>query len=301
MEQLSDIGEDKLIKCIVSQLASHDESVIVGPGDDCAVIDVGRDGYYQLLKTDAVIEGVHYLKKAAPSEVGWKAVARVVSDFAAMGGQPSQLLITIALPKDTAIDDVKELYEGMDRCAVLHGATISGGETTTAPDGSGGMISVSGTGWVKRDNVVTRSGGKSGDVVLVTGLLGGSIQGKHLNFQPRLKEALWLVEHFELHTMMDLSDGLARDLPRLAEASDCGFTVDHASIPCTEGSSVTEALADGEDYELLFTISRCDLDQLSRDWAVEFPELPLTVVGELNAEKKNSNMETSGWEHFKSS
>lgn len=300
MEQLSDIGEDELIKRIVSQLANHDKSVLVGPGDDCAVVDVERDGYYQLLKTDSVLEGIHYLRTADPREVGWKAVARVVSDFAAMGGEPSQLLITIALPRNTEVEYVNSLYEGMNHCAVSHGAVISGGETTTTMDGAGGMISVSGTGWVKRGNLITRSAGQPGDVILVTGQLGGSIRGKHLTFQPRLKEALWLANHCEVNAMMDLSDGLASDLPRLAKASDCGFFIDHANIPCSDGCDVAAALSDGEDYELLLTVSRSNLDQILNNWEMTFPTLPLTIIGELISEKETSNLEVAGWEHFKS-
>lgn len=301
MEQLSDIGEDALIKRIVGHLASGDGAVVVGPGDDCAVIDVDRDDYYQLLKTDSIIEGVHYLHTAPSREVGWKSVARVISDFAAMGGEPSQLLVTIALPKNTEVSYVEGLYHGMNHCAVSHGAVISGGETTMVPDGSSAMISVSGTGWVRRNQLIKRSGGKVGDSILVTGTLGGSIRGKHLNFKPRLKEGLWLANHCRVHAMMDLSDGLARDLPRLASASDCGFFIDNTKIPCSEGCDLTQATGDGEDYELLLTVPNGELDNFYSDWQIEFPDLPLTLIGELTADKECRGVEVSGWQHFTSS
>ena len=301
MQRLSDIGEDALVGNIIDQISGYDESVIVGPGDDCAVMEVGRDDVYQLLKTDAVVEGVHYLKSALPNEVGWKAAARVISDFAAMGGSPSQLLVTIAMPKNTEVADIRSLYEGLNLCAESHGASIIGGETTTVPEGSSAMISVSGTGWVKKNQLVTRSGGEVGDVILVTGKLGGSIKGKHLNFNPRLKEALWLVEHFKISAMMDLSDGLARDLPRLAKASGCGFSIEEVQIPCNEGCDFKQAVGDGEDYELLLTIPSSSLKELSSEWAKQFPGLSLSAIGELTSESGGCSMSESGWEHFTSS
>lgn len=300
MEQLSDIGEDELIRRIVEQLPSSGNNVIVGPGDDCAVVDVFREGYYQLLKTDAVVEGVHYLATACPREVGWKAIARVVSDFAAMGGGASQILVTIALPDHTAVEYVEELYRGMSDCASMQGVVISGGETTTSPEGAGGMISVSGTGWVKKNALVTRSGGKSGDLVIVTGTLGGSITGKHLTFTPRVKEASWLTKNFILSSMMDLSDGVAKDLPRLAKASHCGFHIEGDNVPCNIGCSLSEALGDGEDYELLFTLSEAQWEGVITAWTVQFPDLPLTVIGRLEDEGHYVGLEGAGWEHFRS-
>ena len=300
MEQLRDIGEDALIRRIVSELSADDESVIVGPGDDCAVVDVGREGYYQLLKTDSVIEGVHYLSSACPREVGWKSAARVISDFAAMGGVPHQLLITIALPEEMKVDDVVSLYQGINHCAVSHGAVISGGETARAPHGSAAMISVSGTGWVRRDELVTRAGASAGDVVLVTGRLGGSLAGKHLTFQPRLAEAQWLTENFQISAMMDLSDGLAKDLPRLAAASCCSFRIDETKLPCSEGCDGAQAIGDGEDYELLLCVSPEIVSELKAAWSQVFPDLELTAVGELTADQVMPQMASSGWEHFSS-
>ncbi|MBT8043771.1 MAG: thiamine-phosphate kinase, partial [Verrucomicrobiae bacterium] len=134
MIRLSDIGEDALIHRLLKKISiqgKQADDLVVGPGDDCAVINVGDKDRYQLLKTDSLIEGVHYLPDAAAPEVGWKAIARVVSDFAAMGGWPSHLLITVAMPPDQKISYMEELYQGMQNCACEFGAAISGGETTS--------------------------------------------------------------------------------------------------------------------------------------------------------------------------
>jgi len=297
---LSDIGEDALIRRLVGGL-DQGGNVVVGPGDDCAVIDIGKRGEFQLLKTDALVEGVHYLPEAPAEQVGWKAVARVLSDFAAMGGTPAQLLITIALPGTQSVSYVESLYRGMVRCASLFGAVICGGETTAVPDGSAAVISVAGTGWVKSGRLVRRGGGRAGDVVLVTGTLGGSITGKHLNFTPRLKEAEWLTSHFQLHAMMDLSDGLARDLPRMAKVSGCGYEIDRSRLPCNPGCDASQALGDGEDYELLFTVGEEVVPELLDAWPLRFPDLPLSVVGgltQLNQGEDESGEPLGGWEHF---
>jgi len=301
MNKLSDIGEDALIGRLVSGL-NQGGDVLVGPGDDCAVVKTGKPGEYQLLKTDALVEGVHYLPETPAEQVGWKAVARVLSDFAAMGGVPRQLLVTIALPGTMEVSYVESLYQGMERCAAQFGAVICGGETTAVPNGSAAVISVAGTGKVMAGRLVRRGGGQVGDVVLVTGTLGGSISGKHLNFTPRLKEAEWLVSHFNLHAMMDLSDGLARDLPRMAKVSGCGYAIDESSLPCNPGCDVGQALGDGEDYELLFTVGKERVSELLSSWVLRFPDLPLTVVGELTPIDQKceatTGRQSAGWEHF---
>jgi len=125
-------------------------------------------------------------------------------------------------------------------------------------------------------------------------VLGGSINGKHLDFHPRLREATWLTKNFSLTAMMDLSDGLAKDLPRLAKASGCGFTIEKESVPCSEDVSLQEALGDGEDYELLFTCEQGS--KLLEKWTECFPGLRLTRIGELTADQEDSLV--GGWDHF---
>ncbi len=293
MKTLRDIGEDALIERLIG-LVPRDPDPLAGPGDDCAVIDSGSPTLL-LLKTDALVEHVHFLPSAPARAVGWKAAARVVSDFAAMGGQPGHFLITLALPPETVVAWVEDLYRGIADCLEKFGGFLAGGETSSVPPGSAAVISIAATGSVNREKVVLRSTAKPGDVLLVTGQLGGSIHGKHLNFSPRLREADWLVTHFKPTAMMDLSDGLAKDLPRLAAASRCGFRIDPSTLPLTLGCTPAQALGDGEDFEILFAIDPGRVDELAAAWP--FPDLSLTRIGNLVEPGEGQSL-TGGWEHF---
>lgn len=298
MTLLSDIGEDELIAKLVA-LVPHARGMS-GPGDDCAVIDTGaHSDTLQLLKTDALIERVHFLTNAPARAVGWKAIARVVSDFAAMGGTPEHFLVTLALPKSTPLEWIEMVYHGMGDCLLRFGGLLAGGETSCAPDGSPAMISIAATGRVSREHLVLRSSARQDDIIFVTGSLGGSISGKHLNFMPRMTEAAWLVRHFKPSAMMDLSDGLGKDLPRLAASSGCGFIMEESALPITSGCTLSQAIGDGEDFELLFTLSPGQANELTRAWKETFPDLVLTPIGHMTARGKGITL-AGGWEHFKS-
>ena len=297
MKTLRDIGEDALIERLIG-LVPRDPDPAAGPGDDCAVIDPGPDSpTLLLLKTDALVANIHYLPDAPPRAVGWKSVARVISDFAAMGGRPERFLITLALPPETTVEWVEDLYRGIGDCLEKFGGFLAGGETSGVPTCSAAVISIAATGSVLRENLVLRSTAKAGDTLLATGLLGGSIHGKHLDFTPRLAEAEWLVSHFKPTAMMDLSDGVAKDLPRMAAASGCGFVIDESALPVSPGCSVAQALGDGEDFELLFALESGKTDELLTNWKNAFPGLPLTVIGRL-VEPASGQSLTGGWDHF---
>ena len=295
---LHQLGEDALISRLVG-LLPRDPDLLAGPGDDCAVIDQGKGRPLQLLKTDAMVEHVHFLATASPRKIGWKAIARVTSDFAAMGGVPDRFLVTIALPSDWPVAFVESLYRGMADCLKVFGGVLAGGETTRVPKGSAAVVSIAATGLVERKHLVLRSGGKPGDLILVTGRLGGSITGKHLRFTPRQAESQWLVSHAKPSAMMDLSDGLAKDLPRLAKSSHCGFQLDSNRIPKTRGCTLDQALGDGEDFELLLTLAPKKWPALSEKWNAEFPKLPLTVVGQLTEGTDKQATLTGGWDPFR--
>ncbi len=297
MTTLRDIGEDALISRLID-LVPRPADPLARPGDDCAVIDPGAASpTLLLLKTDALVEHIHYLPDAPARSVGWKAAARVVSDFAAMGGKPEHFLITLALPPETAVAWVEALYQGIADCLEKWGGTLAGGETTSVPRGSAAVISIAATGSVPRSHLVLRSTAQVGDVLFVTGHLGGSIHGKHLDFTPRLREAEWLVTHHKPTAMMDLSDGLAKDLTRLAAASYCGFFIEENALPLTPGCTISQALGDGEDFELLFAIQPEQAPALLAAWP--FPELPLTRIGKLVRVDQGTPL-TGGWEHFRS-
>lgn len=298
MKTLRDIGEDALIERLI-RLVPRDENSAAGPGDDCAVIDPGPHSLtLQLLKTDALVAGVHYLPSAPARAVGWKSVARVISDFAAMGGSPERFLITLALPPETPVAWVEDLYRGISECMTAFGGVLAGGETSSVPTGSAAVISIAATGSVLRENLLLRSTARVGDCLLVTGNLGGSIHGKHLDFTPRIIEAAWLANHCKPAAMMDLSDGLAMDLPRLATASGCGFHIDGSALPLTPGCDSAQAVGDGEDFELLFAIGPDQVPGLLATWPAEFPNL--TVIGKLTEPGAGQSL-SGGWEHFSNS
>jgi thiamine-monophosphate kinase len=295
---LRDIGEDALIARLVS-LVPQDGQPAAGPGDDCAVIDPGPGhDTLQLLKTDALVGRVHFLPDTPARAVGWKAAARVVSDFAAMGGKPERFLVTVVLCAETELIWVEDLYRGIGDCLRTFGAVLAGGETSSVPPGCVPVISIAATGSVRRQHLVLRSTAKAGHTLLVTGTLGGSGLTKHLHFTPRIRETSWLVTHFKPSAMMDLSDGLARDLPRLATASGCGFVLDESGLPLSPGCDIARALRDGEDFEMLFTLEPDRVAALLTAWPGVFPELPLTVIGRM-VEAGAGDMLTGGWDHFR--
>jgi thiamine-monophosphate kinase len=295
---LRDIGEDALIARLVS-LVPQDGQPAAGPGDDCAVIDPGPGhDTLQLLKTDALVGRVHFLPDTPARAVGWKAAARVVSDFAAMGGKPERFLVTVVLCAETELIWVEDLYRGIGDCLRTFGAVLAGGETSSVPPGCVPVISIAATGSVRRQHLVLRSTAKAGHTLLVTGTLGGSGLTKHLHFTPRIRETSWLVTHFKPSAMMDLSDGLARDLPRLATASGCGFVLDESGLPLSPGCDIAHALRDGEDFEMLFTLEPDRVAALLTAWPGVFPELPLTVIGRM-VEAGAGDMLTGGWDHFR--
>ena len=297
MSTLREIGEDALIARL-TRLVPVDPEPAAGPGDDCAVVDPGpQSETLQLLKADAIVAGIHYLADTPARAVGWKAAARVVSDFAAMGGKPERFLVTLALPVETPVSWVEELYRGIGECLESFGAVVAGGETSRVPEGSAAVISIAATGSVRRDDLILRSTARPGQVLLVTGTLGGSFAGKHLSFTPRVCEAQWLAATFKPAAMMDLSDGLAKDLPRLAEASGCGFLLDRGKLPLSSGCGVEQALNDGEDFELLLAMEPTAVPELQDAWKVAFPELPLTVIGRLVPAGDGEKL-AGGWDHF---
>ena len=296
-QTLANIGEDALVKNLVKGLAAGSD-VAVAAGDDCALIRGEKRGHYLLLKTDCVIEGVHYTADTPPSRVGYKALARAISDIAAMAGKPKHALVTLILDPGRKVSYARAVYRGLERLARQHGISIVGGETACPPGSGTAMVSVALTGTVATRNCCLRSGGKPGDVLFVTGKLGGSITGHHLRFKPRLDEAAWLAGNFKPRAMMDLSDGLAADLPRLAGASGCGYQIDVNTLPCRRGCSTQQALNDGEDYELLFALPPRHAERLALKWKKRFPKLPLSRIGALTKPGISKPRLAGGWQHF---
>ena len=309
------MNEFALIQRLTRSLPTN-PSVVGGVGDDCAVLDAGAPDRLLLFKTDAVVEGVHFTSDTPPEKIGHKALGRCLSDIAAMAGTPTAALITIGLPRDFKPEVVEAIYAGMNALARRHEVAIVGGETTTNPERI--FISVALLGWVPRGKGVLRSGAEAGDAIFVTGELGGSLAGKHLEFEPRLAEARWLAQHFSLHAMLDLSDGLAGDLRHILASSRVGAELLAPSIPISREArlvakasssakpALLAALTDGEDFELLFTVASRDAVPLLDAWRKHFPKLPLTCIGKIKAGEgvtirdKNSvrPLTAHGYEHF---
>lgn len=307
--------EFELIARLIRALPGH-EAVKVGAGDDCAVLDLGLPDRELLFKTDAVVEGTHFTRATPPEKIGRKALARALSDIAAMAGTPTCALVTLALPREFEVSFVEAIYDGLNALAREHGVAIAGGETTTNPERI--LISIALLGSVPKGCAVLRSGARAGDAIFVTGQLGGSITGRHLDFEPRLAEARWLAAHFTPHAMLDVSDGLAGDLRHLLHASGVGAELHARAIPISREAKLRAraessvkppllaALTDGEDFELLFTIGSRHAVPLLDAWKQQFPSVPLSCIGKITTafglklrdHRGVRELGMTGYEHF---
>ncbi|HWX21250.1 MAG TPA: thiamine-phosphate kinase [Candidatus Binatia bacterium] len=286
------MNEFELIQRLTRSLPAN-KSVVTGAGDDCAVLDLGLPDRLLLFKTDAVVEGIHFTAAAQPEKIGHKALGRCLSDIAAMAGTATAAVVTLALPRKFEPSFIEAIYDGMNKLARRHEVAIVGGETVANPERT--LISVALLGTVPRGKGILRSGAEVGDALFVTGELGGSLAGKHLEFEPRLAEARWLARHFAVHAMIDLSDGLAGDLRHILKASRVGAELLATAIPISrevrraaraESSAkppLLSALTDGEDFELLFALAGRDAVPLLDGWKKQFPALPLTCIGKITA------------------
>jgi thiamine-monophosphate kinase len=240
--------------------------VLLGIGDDAAVIAPVAGPI--VVTSDLLIDGVHFLSaEHAPERIGHKALAVNLSDLAAMGASPRGAVLSVALPRAGAggvpCDQLaRRLVEGLLPLAERTGCPLVGGDTNV---GSGPLVaSITAWGEAPPQGVARRDAASVGDAVLVTGALGGSLLGKHLDFTPRLDEARLLVERYGVRAMMDITDGLAIDAQRMARASGVGIAIDVAAVPVdpaahrraapTGRPALEHALGDGEDFELLFTL-----------------------------------------------
>ena len=284
---VGDVGEFGLIGRIQRQLSrrprsKQGKSVVVGIGDDCAVLRSADRTKYLLYTCDPVVERVHYLPETPPRCVGWKAMARNLSDIAAMGGRPRWAVVSVGLRRRTSVAYVRQLYAGLQSAAEQFGCIIVGGDSTHVRHEQFVVVAV--LGEVEKRHLTLRSGARVGDIVFVTGALGGSLRGKHLTFTPRVAEAQWLVRHFRIHAMIDLSDGLSSDLRRCIEASRMriGFEIDANRIPIAPAArgGMAAALNDGEDFELLFTLDPRYRSALQRQWKRQFTTA-LTEIGRV--------------------
>jgi thiamine-monophosphate kinase len=248
--KLSDLGEFGLIERIKKQAGSF-PSGIKGIGDDTAVVPLSSTKHL-LLTTDMLLEGVHFTLKMPAAAIGHKAIASSISDIAAMGGVPKYAVVSLGVPASVSWPVVSKIYQGMQRTAKKFGVGIVGGDTVKSKKI---IINVALTGEVKKSEVIYRSGAHVGDQVFVTGPLGKSLlSGWHLCFNPRAIEAQYLVKKYKPTAMIDISDGVIADLGHILSESRVGAVIDEDLIPKRRGAQLKEALYDGEDFELLFTL-----------------------------------------------
>jgi thiamine-monophosphate kinase len=301
------LGERKLIQHIQRWLGDVSPTAPFGIGDDCAVIPPSRR--QQLVTTDPVIYGRHFDDSLTARAVGAKLLKRNLSDIAAMGGRPVAAVLSVSLAPKTSLGWLRGFYLGLADCARRHGVKVVGGDITQAPAGFfGAFLTLHGEAAGPR--VVTRQGARVGDAIFVTGSLGGSRAGHHYKFEPRLAEGAWLARQDAVVAMMDVSDGLAKDLGALTPAGAVA-SIWPQMIPVSAAATAAarrtaqpawmNALTDGEDYELLFVTRGVDELTFVHRWHRRF-KTPLHLLGHFARRLAPGNIDWKslhGYEHLR--
>lgn len=283
---LSKIGEFGFINTIKKMIRT-DGSVVRGIGDDTAVLRFDKDKYL-LLTVDMLIEGAHFRRNMNPYDIGHKALSCSISDIAAMGGSPKHAVISVGLPGDLSISYAKSLYKGIIDTAKKYKINLVGGDTNRSGKV---IIDIALIGEVDKNKLVLRSKAKVDDVIFVTGFLGSSFKsGKHLKFTPRIKEVRFLVNNYRINSMIDISDGLAQDLSHILEESRVGATIFAKSIPVNKTADLKSALYEGEDFELLFTISKEEARKLIKDALNNNFSFSIRPIGMITDRKRGLSM-----------
>ncbi|HEV3272081.1 MAG TPA: thiamine-phosphate kinase [Candidatus Methylacidiphilales bacterium] len=294
-DSLAALGENGLLRLLTGRWKTGRGRVLTGVGDDCAVLRGEQKDHFFLLKTDAVVEGVHFTPRERPELIGRKALARALSDLAAMGASPLAALITLGAPAGESVRRLRAIYRGIERVAKKYRVELAGGETTRARQL---FLSVALLGECRGHRPVLRSGARAGNLIFVTGRLGATRARRHLLFEPRLAEGRWLARHRFASALMDLSDGLGADLPRLARASGVSFRLDPEAIPRARGATLKAAFDDGEDYELLFTTRPSLAKSLKKKWPFATPLHCIGVMAPRGKELREPLL-SHGFDHFK--
>ena len=303
-------SEDEIIAWFESQSKLPAAEFPIGIGDDMAEIQ-WSEGTSVFVTTDMLLDGVHFeLGKATLKQAGYKAMAVSLSDCAAMATVPVAAVVSVALPKGFGEEQLKQLHAGITSAGDKFGCKLVGGDITSWRGEQPFAISVAMLSKAEGNKAVRRSGAKVGDVICVTGSLGGSRFGRHLEFEPRVKEATRLAQMVEVNSMIDISDGLSSDLNRICRASKTGAIINAEQIPISDEANKSEdplgsALNDGEDFELLFMLSEKECEKLLKQW--EGPVL-ITQIGRITDSRKVeiktpdgqvSDLKPEGYDHLK--
>jgi thiamine-monophosphate kinase len=316
------------IRAIGAANSRRNSAVRLGIGDDAALLSP-RPGYETILTCDWFLERTHFLGDKHPADsVGWKCLARALSDVAAMGGEPRCFLLSLAFPEARTGRWLNDFLAGLRRAARKLQCPLAGGDTTRRREI---LINVTAVGEVRTGRALLRSGARPGDIIYVSGRLGeaefglrrlrrlprvtkgDSLLKKHLYPEPRIALGRWLSDHRIATAVMDLSDGLSTDLPRLCQASGVGARLDASRIPAVgapnrsaleKADALDLALNGGDDYELLFTVRPGTARRVPR----AFQGLALTAVGEITVERRltlvqldhqESGLRAGGWDPFR--
>lgn len=243
----------------IKRLIKNSPSVFKGIGDDCAVVELDKTRY-MLFTCDMLIEDVDFTHRTSPYLIGRKAIGSSISDIASKGGLPKYTMVALGLPKDKTYNFIKQLYRGINCWAKRFKIDIVGGDISRS---NKLVIDISMTGLVEKDNLVLRSGAEKDDIIFITGRLGNIAKMKHLTFKPRLEEGRYLVQNYEINSMIDISDGLALDLSHILKQSNVGAIVYEKLLPLDKGcSDIRKALYMGEEFELLFSLSVKEANRL---------------------------------------
>lgn len=322
--ELSELGEFGLIEFLTKDIKFKNKSTLRGVGDDGAVIDHGIKK--TVVSTDLLVEKIHFDLIYTPlKHLGYKAVVVNLSDIYAMNARPTQITVSLAVSNRFSVEAVHELYKGIHLACDVYGVDLVGGDTTTSLQGL--TLSITALGEANADKIVYRDGAKVGDLVCVTGFLGGAYVGLQLlerekqvylenpNMQPNLENKDYIVgrllkpearkdifEFFEQNdllptAMIDISDGLSSDLLHICHQSKVGAFIEEANLPIAQETSVkamdfnlppsTCALHGGEDYELLFTINPKDIEKIRY-------QMDIRIIGEITRLEDGIKLHTSG-------